>query len=96
MPRYVRASAQRGSAAIAAYQRALAFQASSFDGWMGLGASNMALERWADAVASFKNAVALQPGSSAAHLKLGQALQQSGQAGEAARHLMVAGELHLQ
>ena len=84
------------AAAASAYQKALSFKASSFDGWIGLGQSSAALEKWSEAVASFRNAVSLQPDSAAAHTHLAEALQQSGNAEEAARHLAVAKVLELQ
>ena len=79
--------------AVLSYQRALSFQANSFDGWMGLGQSNANLERWTDAVSSFQKAVGLQPDSAEAHRQLGQALQRTGQSQEGAGHLAVANML---
>ena len=82
--------------AVQSYQRALAFKASLFEGWIGLGLSNMALERWIDAVSSLRNAVSLRPTSASAHAHLSEALRQSGQADDAARHRAVATALEIQ
>ena len=81
------------SAAIESYQRALAFKASSFDGWIGLGLSNLTLERWTDAVSSLRNAVSLQPKTAEAHEQLAKALRHAGQSDEATRHESVANVL---
>lgn len=84
------------AAAVLASQRGLSFQASSFDGWIGLGQSSVALGKWSEAVASFRNAISLQPDSAAAHTQLAEALRRSGNSEEAARHLAVAKVLELQ
>lgn len=83
------------TAAALASQRGLSYQASSFDGWIGLGISSAAIGKWSEAISSFRNAVSLQPNSPEAHTHLAEALQQSGDSEEAARHLAVAKVLEM-
>ncbi len=83
------------AAAALASQRGLSFQASSFDGWIGLGVSSAALGNWSEAISSFRNAVSLQPSSAEAHTHLAEVLRQSGNSEEAARHVAVAKVLEM-
>jgi predicted O-linked N-acetylglucosamine transferase (SPINDLY family) len=79
--------------AIAAYQRALALDADSFESWYGLGAAHQARGAHAAACGAFERALALKPDAHGVRCMLGEALFKLGELDAAvAQYRMAASE----
>lgn len=66
-------------AAIEAYRRALAGNASLMEAWYGLGCASLSLQAYGDAAEALRHAVALRPDANGARCNLAEALFQLGE-----------------
>ena len=80
--------------ALAAFERAVAIDATFKEAWLNLGATLLSLRRFEEGEAAFRKALALSPGHPVATSKLAETLAARGEFGEAVELLRVAIEMN--
>lgn len=79
-------------AAIAAYRRAVALDATQFDAWYALGCAELDSGAHAESIRCFRGSLALRPTNALAHFGLGRALYHAGEVDAGLDSLRIAAE----